>query len=73
VVEVRTLAEQTFVDQVVSVRVEESVIVAKYPAATAVGASAALDMALVLASTSSPSPSLAGQFVDDQHLADEVV
>jgi hypothetical protein len=38
-----------------------------------VEASTALDMALVLASTSSPSLSLASRFVDDQHLADEVV
>jgi hypothetical protein len=49
------------------------VTVAKYPAVTAVGASVALDMALALASTSSSSPSLADQFVDDQHLVDEVV
>jgi hypothetical protein len=41
-------------------RVEEAVTVVGCPAATAVGASAALDTALVLASTSSPSPSLAG-------------
>jgi hypothetical protein len=47
--------------------------VVKYLVVTAVGDSAALNMALVLASTSSPSPSLAGQFVDDQHLANEVV
>jgi hypothetical protein len=47
--------------------------VAKFQAATVVGASAALDTALVLASTCSPSPSLAGQFLDDQHLANEVV
>jgi len=32
-----------------------------------------LDTALVLASTSLPPPSLAGRFIDDQHLADEVV
>jgi hypothetical protein len=72
-VEVRTLAEQTFVDQVESVWVEESMTVAKYPVVTAVGDSATLDTTLVLALTSSPSPSLAGQFVDDQHLANEVV
>jgi hypothetical protein len=71
--EARTLVEQTSIDQVESVWVDESVTVAVYPAATTVGASAALDTALVLASTSSPSPSLADRFVDDQHLADEVV
>jgi hypothetical protein len=43
--------------------------VAAYPAATAVGASADLDTALILALTSSPSPSLASRFADDQHLA----
>jgi hypothetical protein len=32
-----------------------------------------LDTALVLASTSSPPLSLPGRFVDDQHLADELV
>jgi hypothetical protein len=43
------------------------------PVVTIAGASAALDTTLVLASTSSPPPSLAGRFVDDQHVADEVV
>jgi hypothetical protein len=38
-----------------------------------VEASATLDMALVLTLTSSPSPSFAGRFANDQHLADEVV
>jgi hypothetical protein len=55
--EARTLAEQTSVDQVESIWVDESMTMAAYPIATMVGASAALDKALVLASTSSPSPS----------------
>jgi hypothetical protein len=42
-----------------SVRVEEAMIMVDYPAMTAARASAALDTALVLALTSSPSPSLA--------------
>jgi hypothetical protein len=65
-----TQVEQPAVE---SVRVEEAMTIVEYPTMIVVGASAALDMALVLASTSSPSPSLAGRFVDDQHLADEVV
>jgi hypothetical protein len=40
--------------------VEEVVSMVEYPAVTAAGASTALDTALVLASNSSPSPSLAG-------------
>jgi hypothetical protein len=56
-----------------SIRVEEATTIVEYPTMTVVGASTALDTALVLASTSSPSPSLAGRFADDQHLADEVV
>jgi hypothetical protein len=40
--EARTLAEQTSIDQIESIWVEESVTVAAYPAATAVGASVAV-------------------------------
>jgi hypothetical protein len=58
--EVRTLAEQTSVDQVEPVWVNESMTMVAYPVATAVGASTTLSKALVLASTSSPSPSLVG-------------
>jgi hypothetical protein len=58
--EAGTLTEQTSIDQVESVRVGEDVAVVEYLAATTVGASTALDMALVLASTSLPSPSFAG-------------
>jgi hypothetical protein len=42
-----------------SVRVEEAMTIVEYPTMTVVGASAALDTALVLVLTSSPSPSLA--------------
>jgi hypothetical protein len=48
-----------------SIRVEEAVTMVENPVATVARASAALDMALVLASTSSPPSSLASQFVDD--------
>jgi hypothetical protein len=40
--EARTLAEQTSIDQIESIWVEESMTVAVYPAATAVGASVAI-------------------------------
>jgi hypothetical protein len=71
--EARTLAKQTSADQVESIRVDESMTMVAYSVATTVGASAALGTALVLASTSSPSPSLVGRCADDQHLANEVV
>jgi hypothetical protein len=56
-----------------SIQVEEAMTMAKNPTVTIARASTALDMALVLASTSSPPPSLAGRFIDNQHLAWEVV
>jgi hypothetical protein len=56
-----------------SIRVEKAMTMVEFLAVTAVGASATLDTTLVLASTSSPSPSLAGRLGDDQHLVDEVV
>jgi hypothetical protein len=68
--EVATQVEQPAVD---SVRVKEAMTMVENLAMTVVGASTALDTALVLALTSSPPLSLAGQFIDDQHLADEVV
>jgi hypothetical protein len=52
------LVEQTSIDQVESIWVDASV---------------ALDTALAPTSTSLPSPSFAGLFANDQHLADEVV
>jgi hypothetical protein len=55
--EVVTQVEQPVVE---STQVEEAMTVVGCLAVTAVGASAALDKALVLASTSSPSPSLVG-------------
>jgi hypothetical protein len=58
---------------VVFVWVEEAMTVVENMAVTVARASAALDTALVLASTSSPPLSLSGRFVDDQHLADELV
>jgi hypothetical protein len=68
--EAATQVEQPVVD---SVQVKEAVTMVENLAATVAGASTALDTALVLALTSSLPLSLAGQFIDDQHLADEVV
>jgi hypothetical protein len=56
-----------------SIQVKEGMTVVENPTTTIAEASAALDTALVLASTSLPCPSLASQFIDDQHLANEVV
>jgi hypothetical protein len=56
-----------------SAQVEEALTMVENPTMTVARASTALDTALVLASNSSPPLSLAGQFIDDQHLEDEVV
>jgi hypothetical protein len=68
--EVATQVEQPVVE---SAQVEEALTVVENLTMTVARASTALDTALVLASTSSPPLSLAGQFIDDQHLEDEVV
>jgi hypothetical protein len=54
--EVRNLVEQTSVDQVEFVRVEETVSTIAFPSMSTAGVSIGPDMALVLASSSSPPP-----------------
>jgi hypothetical protein len=60
--EATTQVEQPAVE---SVWVEEAMTVVENVAVTVARVSTALDMALVLASTSSPCPSLAGRLGDD--------
>jgi hypothetical protein len=65
-----TLVEQPVVE---SAQTKGVMTMAEYPAASTARVFAVQDTALVMASTSSPSLSLAGRLVDDQHLVDEVV
>jgi hypothetical protein len=65
-----TLVEQPAVE---SARTEEVMTMVEYLAASTARVSTVQDKALVVASTSLPSLSLAVRLVDDQHLVDEVV